>query len=144
MQWQWGESDKPVFLAIVETLPEAEGLADQFNNVGVMRQAIEEGGGKAVIPKELRPVGELEIGGNDHGGPFIEFGTEGKQGMSATGGKRDKAQFVQNDQILFLSQSNKPVKAVLFLSRQEFIHQPGRRPKSHAVILPTSRQGQRN
>jgi hypothetical protein len=45
MGWQWGESDKPVFLAIVETLPESEGLADQFDNVGVMGQAIEEGCG---------------------------------------------------------------------------------------------------
>ena len=73
MPWQWGESDKPVFLAIVETLPKAEGLTGQFENVGVVGQAIEQGSRQAFISEELNPVGELEVGGEDHGGAFVQL-----------------------------------------------------------------------
>jgi len=52
--------------------------------------------------------------------------------MSAIGSERDKPEFIQDNQILFVGEGNEPVEAILFLSRQQFVHQTGGCPKMHS------------
>ena len=40
--------------------------------------------------------------------------------MSTIGSERDKPQLIQDDQILFVGESNESVEAIFFLSSQEF------------------------
>ena len=68
-----GKSDKPSFLAISKTLPKAEGFSNQFQDMSVMRDTVEQGSGETFITQYLNPIGELEIGGQDESQAFIDF-----------------------------------------------------------------------
>ena len=88
----------------------------------MVRQTVEQGCGQAFVSKDLDPIGELQVSGDDHRQPFVELRAEGEEHLGAIGGEGDKAQFIQNDQILFEGGSDHPVKAVLVLCLEQFIH----------------------
>ena len=48
-------------------IEKAIGLAAEFKDVGMIGEAVDEVGGQAGVPKDLRPVGKGEIGRNDEG-----------------------------------------------------------------------------
>jgi hypothetical protein len=54
-----------MFRLLLHALAESMRLADQFEDVGVMSQAIQKCGSQAFIAKDLDPIGELQIGGNN-------------------------------------------------------------------------------
>ena len=84
-------------MLILSPLSETIRLAEQFDNLSMMSEAIEQRGGQAFIAKDLHPIGELEIGGDDQSEAFVKFRAESKQGLRAVLGEGDKAEFVQND-----------------------------------------------
>ena len=46
-------------------LTEAIGFAEQFNDVRMMRETVKQRGGQTFVAKDLHPIGEFEIGGDD-------------------------------------------------------------------------------
>lgn len=55
----------------VHGLCETVALAGEDDNVGVMDEAVDQGGGKAVVAKDGIPLTELQVGGNDEASPLI-------------------------------------------------------------------------
>jgi len=43
-----------------------------------MSKPVEEGSGKAFVAKDLHPVGELQVGGDDNRDAFVKFREKGK------------------------------------------------------------------
>jgi len=58
-------------LILFEALAEAEGLANEFEDVGVMGQTIQQGGGQPFIAEDLRPVREFQVAGDDQRHAFV-------------------------------------------------------------------------
>ncbi len=48
--------------ALAETIQ----LAEQFHNVGMVCQTVQQCGGQAFVSKDLYPIGEFEVGGDTH------------------------------------------------------------------------------
>lgn len=53
--------------------------------LGMMRQSVEQCRGETFISKDLDPIGELQIGGQDHGQAFVKLGAEGEQHLRPIG-----------------------------------------------------------
>ena len=69
----------------MEALTEAIGFADEFEDMGAMGQAIQEGGREAFITKDLRPFSKMEVGGDDESDFFMQGGAELKDELCAGG-----------------------------------------------------------
>ena len=69
----------------LEALTEAIGFADEFEDMGAMGQAIQEGGREAFITKDLRPFSKMEVGGDDESDFFMQGGAELKDELCAGG-----------------------------------------------------------
>jgi len=77
-------------------LAEAIRLAEQFNDVRMMRETIKQRGGQTFVAKDLHPIGELEVGGDDQSESFIKFRAKSEEGLCAILRKGDETQFIQN------------------------------------------------
>ena len=124
---------------LLHALSKAMQLADQFEDMGMVGQAIQKSSCQAFTAKDLDPIGELQIGGDDQGQSFVKFGAEGKECMSAIGRKRDKAEFIQHHQIQLESLGDEAVQAMFILSLEEFVDQAGSCPEAHFVFLAAGR-----
>lgn len=87
-------------------LTEPKRTADQFDNVGMVGQTVEERSRHPFITKGLNPIREFQVGGHNQSQTLVEFRTEGKQDLRSIGRKRDKPKFIQDDQIQFESSPN--------------------------------------
>ena len=47
-----------------------------FQDLAVVREAIEHGGGHLFVPEDLGPFSEAPVGGDDHRGLLVELGDE--------------------------------------------------------------------
>jgi hypothetical protein len=83
-----------------------------------MGQAVEHGGGHLGVAEDLGPIGEGEVGGDQHRGVLIELADQVEQQLSAGLAERQIAEFVDDDQIVaqqFLGQSAAAAGGLLLL-----------------------------
>ena len=90
----------------------------------------------------MGPIGEFEIGGDEQGHSFVESGAELEYQLGASRREGDKAQLIQNDEVLFEGQGQEFGQAVLVLGQDEFIDQGGGIVEADAIALATGSQGQ--
>ena len=64
-------------------VPEAEAVVSGFKDVAMMGQAIEQGGGHFGIAKDTAPLGEGQIGRDDHAGALVKLGQQVEQQRSS-------------------------------------------------------------
>jgi len=57
-------------------LPESVAVALDVDDLAVVQQPVEDGGGDHGIPEELLPVGEAFVGGDDRGASLVAVGDE--------------------------------------------------------------------
>ena len=70
----------------LETLLETKGIGTgKLDDVGAMGEAIQESGGKGFGPKDLNPIGKLEIGVDDKWDMVVKGRAELKEQLSAAG-----------------------------------------------------------
>ena len=81
----------------VHGLGETVALTGEDHDMGVVDQAVNEGGGEAVVPKDSIPLAELQVGSNDEALPFIAVGDHLEKQFSGVLMEWDKANLV-NDQ----------------------------------------------
>jgi len=81
----------------------------------MVRETIKQRGGQTLIAKDLHPIGELEIGGNDQSEAFIKFRAEGEERLCAIFLEGDETQFIQNHQIEFEGGGDEAVQAMFIL-----------------------------
>jgi hypothetical protein len=106
----------------LSSLSEAIGLAEQFNNVRMVRETIKQRGGQSFIAKDLHPISKLEIGGDDQSKAFIQFRAEGKERLRAVLGEGDETEFIQNHQIEFEGRGDEAMQAMFVLCLNQFVH----------------------
>ncbi len=94
---------------------EAIGLAEQFDDMGMVRESVEQGCGQTFIAKDLDPIGELEIGGDNQGQAFVERRAEGEQRLGANRREGDEAELIQHHQVELECGANQAMHAVLIL-----------------------------
>ncbi|MFN8455050.1 MAG: hypothetical protein U0401_10360 [Anaerolineae bacterium] len=67
---------KLALATLLEALAKAEGLTDKFENVSAMGQ-VGPGERRSIVHcHDLHLAGELQVGGDDEGDPFMQDGTE--------------------------------------------------------------------
>src|SRR5258708_4599587 len=100
------------------TVFEAPAGVAGLDDVAVMSQAVEHGGGHLGIAEHLRPIGEGEIGGDQQRCVFVELADQVEQQLSAGLAERQIAKFVDDDEIVaqqFLGQPAALARSLLLL-----------------------------
>ena len=87
-----------------------------LDDVAVVRQAVEHGGGHLGVTEHLRPVGEGEVGGDQQRCVLVELADQVEQQLPAGLAEWEIADFVDNDEIVakqFLGQAAAPARGLL-------------------------------
>ena len=92
----WGGRERVLSAAVFESPAGVAGLDD----VAMVRQAIEHGGGHLGVAEHLRPIGEGEVGGDQQRGVLVEFADQMEQQLAAGLAEREVAEFVDDDEIV--------------------------------------------
>ena len=71
-----------------------------LDDVAVMGQPVEHGGGHLGVAEGLRPIGEGEIGGDQQRGVLVELADQMEQQLSAGLAERQIAEFVDDDEVV--------------------------------------------
>ena len=79
---------------------EAPAFVAGLDDLAVMGQAIEHGGGHFSVAEDLRPIGEGEVRGYDDRGVFVELADEMEQQLRAGLAERQIAEFVDDDEVV--------------------------------------------
>ena len=79
---------------------EAPAVIAGLDDVAMMRQAIEHGGGHPGIAEYLRPIGESQIGGDQQRRVFVQFADQVEQQLAARLAEWQVAQFIDGDEII--------------------------------------------
>jgi hypothetical protein len=78
----------------------AESIAGalDLDDLGVMEQAIEQGGGDDLVAEDVAPFAEAAVGGEDHGAALVTGVDELEEQVGAAGGDRQVADLVDDQQ----------------------------------------------
>jgi hypothetical protein len=79
---------------------EAPALIACFDDIAMVCEPIEHGGGHLGVAEDLRPIGESEVRGDDDGGIFVELADQVEQQLRAGLAERQIAEFVDHDEIV--------------------------------------------
>lgn len=80
-------------------LAEAIGLADKFQDVRLVDQAIQQGSGQRLILEDFVPVRKAQIGGEDNRNPFIQLATQLEEELRFALPKRRVAHLIEDQQV---------------------------------------------
>ena len=78
---------------------EAPALVSGLDDVAVVREAVEEGGGHLGIAEDARPFAEGEVGGDDYRGALVEPADQVEQQLAARLGEGQVAELVEDDEV---------------------------------------------
>ena len=82
------------------TLTETETFASEFQNMTGMGEPVKQRAQEPGILKDLCPLAERQVGRNQQGAPTIALTKKAKQQLCALRREGDKAQFVDDNQLL--------------------------------------------
>lgn len=77
---------------------EAVGVAFEVDDVGVVDESVDHGGGCDVVPGRFAPAAEGFVGGDDQGGPCVAGGHELEEQVGRFGFEGDVPDLVDDDQ----------------------------------------------
>jgi len=87
------------FMKRVNPVERSAALVAGFDDVAVMGQAIEQGGGHFGVAEDAWPFAEAEVGGDDHRDLLIEVADQVEQELTAGLGEGEIAKLVENDEV---------------------------------------------
>ena len=70
-EYAHGDMDRRTFMSRLASL---SGLVTGFDDVAVVGQPIQQGGGHLGVAEHARPFGEAQVGGDHHAGVFVQLG----------------------------------------------------------------------
>jgi hypothetical protein len=79
--------------ALLETV----GVVAGFEDVAMVGEAVQQGGGHLGVAEDLHPFAEVEVGGDDERGLLVELADQVEQQRAAGVGERQVAQLVEDD-----------------------------------------------
>src|SRR3984957_19972912 len=77
---------------------EAVAVSFQGDDVGVVDEAVDHGGGDGVVAEDLAPAAERLVGRDDEAGSFVASGYQLEEQVGGLGFERDVADFVDDQQ----------------------------------------------
>ena len=89
----------PPYYLSSASIPEAPALIAGLNNFAVMRQPIQQRSGHLLVTKHRRPFPKGQIRSNHNGHPLVELRDQVKQQLTATSGKWQIPQLVQDHEV---------------------------------------------
>ncbi len=126
----------------LQALAKSIRLASEFEHVSLVGEPVEKGSGQSFIAKDLSPVGKAQVGGHDRGYALVQSGAELKDQLRASGGEGDKAQLVQDDELMSERRGQDLGQTMFVLSQDQFIHQTGGGIETDAPTLTAGRECQ--
>ena len=121
-------------LALVEGPTEAIGVGARFEDVGTVGDAVEQRFAEAGVGDDLGPLGERQIGGQDHGRLLGPFGDHLEQELGADLGERDVADLVDGDQVVARPAGQDPAELELLLGLDQLVDQVGCRGEADLLL----------
>ena len=102
---------------------QAVAVARRFQNMAVVRQAIQHGSSESLTAKHLRPLLERQIGRDDDALLFISPTDDFKEQFRTGFGERNVTQFIQDQQIEAAELFEEPFEPAVFSGFQQPGHQ---------------------
>ena len=102
------------FLGVFQPVAFPVGLDD----VDAVRDAVEQRAGHAFIAKYFGPVLEGQVGGEQYALAFVGAADDFKQQLGAGLGKRDVAELVEDDEVVFGQPVEEPFELAFFAGPQ--------------------------
>ena len=121
---------------------EAERLRSGLDDVGSIRNPIQQCLTEPRIRKHRCPFGELQVGCDDDGRSLGPFRDHLKEELRADVGKGNVSDLVQRDQFVLLPSCHQLADLVVLLGFNQLVDQRRRRGEANAPLLPASRQTQ--
>src|SRR5438067_8609810 len=83
-EWRGGRPPGPLRLLLaLDALAQAVALARERQDMGMKGEPVQQRGGEALVAEDLRPVGELEVGGDKEAGLLVEGGEKAEEQVGA-------------------------------------------------------------
>ena len=124
-----------LLLFLKETLAEPVGLPNELQDMGLVREPIQESCCHFFVPKHLIPFAKPQIRGHDDGHPFIQVGAQLKQQLRTIFPKGNKSEFVEYHEVELDELCQQFGEPQILLCREQVIHQVIRAKEPHAFPL---------
>jgi hypothetical protein len=115
--WSGAEEAGPLLLS------EAVALAADVEDVAVVEEPVEDGGGDDRVAEHLAPLGEALVGGQDHAAALVASRDQGEEGGGGRAVVGPDAELVDDQHLGGELDAQVAVEAVLGLGAAEVFHQ---------------------
>ncbi len=89
-----------------------------------MRQPVQQSGRQMfLLPHHALPVAKFQVGGDDHGDTLVEGRAELEEEIGSLSAERNKAELIQNQQLLFAESGHEAREFQLMLRDDQVIDQ---------------------
>jgi hypothetical protein len=123
-----------------QALTQPKRLADEFQEMRAIREPLQQGRRPTFVAKDLGPIGNAHMGGDDQGHPFVQGRAELQQQMRPGGGEGDEAQLVHDDQVRFERGGQDPWQPMVILCVDQLVDQSRGSVASNLLPVPAGRQ----
>lgn len=131
-------------LFLFHRLFEAEAFAVHFKDLAMVRESIQQGGCHAFSLKDLAPVAERQVAGDQQAATFVSISEYLKQQFGSRSTERQVPEFIDDQQIEFVEPLQHAIQCKLFLSFFELIHKRRRGEEFGPQSVSTRGEPQRN
>src|SRR4030066_1821082 len=118
-----------------QALLEAVGVALELEDVAAMGEAVQEGSGQAGVAEDLRPAGEVQVGGDQHRPPLVALGEDAKEQLSARLGEGDEPDLGQDEEVQPEESALQFTQPQLCLGLRELIDETGGGGEANSLLL---------
>ena len=107
----------------------------RLQDVALVRQPVKRGRRHLRVAEHTRPLGEVQIGRDQHAGVLVQPGEQVKQQSPAGLAERQVAEFIEDDHVHALQVERDAPRLALSLLQFECIHQIHRRIKPYPFAV---------
>ena len=129
-------------LVLFHRLAEAKAFTIHLKDFTVVSQAVQQSGRHAFALKDLTPVAERQIAGQQQAAAFVAVREDLKQQLRTAATERQITQFIHDQQIGAIQLSQKAIQQVRLLLFFEQVHESRGRVEADLVSLATCGSGQ--
>lgn len=96
-------------------------LGSEFKDVAGVCEPVKESAQESVIVKDLRPFCEGQVGGDENGAALVALGEKGEEHLRTLLRERDKAEFINDNELLFEESILQTAKGLVLLRFDELV-----------------------
>src|SRR3989304_3657124 len=118
-----------------QALLEAVGVALELEDVAAMGEAVQESRREVGVPEDLRPTGEVQVGGDQPRPPLVALGEDAEQQLGAGLGEGDEPDLVQDEEVQPEESALQFTQTQLGLGLRELIDETGGGGEANSLLL---------